>query len=725
MTLLEHALALAEMGFHVFPLAHGGKLPAIKNYPEIATRDPEQIKFWWDEVFFEPNIGISTTKFLETYALVVVDVDEKGKKGSDTLFELELEGFEFPQTLTQVTPTGGQHLIYFHTEPVKQGVDVLGRGLDIRSRGGYIVGEGSIVNGMRYLMDYRGVTQKCPQWIVERCGRAPERDATQTKVLPGIDPERANHRAIHYLQFEAPQSVKGSGGDQTAYRVAARVKDLGVSREDALDLMMDHWFEGSGWEPEKLKAKIDHAYHYGLRPQGDAAPEAHFTPAAPASLESEKAEPTPVQRLNHEFAFVLTGGGHHVLWETTDVNGKFELKHVPEASFHKRFVARKLHFGDRPKALTEIWMTDPERRTFDGIVFKPGQKVDPRFYNLWRGFAVEPRHEELGTPTARKSLNMFLEHAKENVCHGDEGLFDWLIGYFAHLIQKPWEKPLVSLVFRGKKGVGKNALIDRVGHLLGCHYLLSASRRYLVGNFNGHLENCLLFVLDEAFWSGDKQAEGAIKDLITGNHHVIERKGQEAYQVDNCTRVVIIGNEDWLVPATHDERRFAVFDVGDGKKQDRGFFQEMREGMEAGGYSLLLRYLMDVDLSKIEVNAAPKTQGLLDQKLNSLEPFHQFWFSCLEDGRVHGMDFSEGWVTDLNKEGFRTAFRRYFKERNIRGRVPDDRAIGRMFKECLPAVDGSQKKREGSETVYVYRIPDLEGCRAAWAKFIGHEVSWK
>jgi hypothetical protein len=46
-----------------------------------------------------------------------------------------------------------------------------------------------------------------------------------------------------------------------------------------------------------------------------------------------------------------------------------------------------------------------------------------------------------------------------------------------------------------------------------------------------------MFALDEAFWSGDKQAEGTLKDLITGRDHVIEHKGKEPYTVANKTRV--------------------------------------------------------------------------------------------------------------------------------------------------------------------------------------------
>jgi hypothetical protein len=344
-------------------------------------------------------------------------------------------------------------------------------------------------------------------------------------------------------------------------------------------------------------------------------------------------------------------------------------------------------------------MKDKQRRTNDGLVFLPEQVAPPRFYNLWRGFAYTP------APVARHpALDAFLDHAKANLCGGDDALCRWLLAYCAHLIQRPWEKPLVALVFRGAKGTGKNAFIERVGALLGGHFLLTSNRRYLLGNFNGHLENCLLFALDEAFWSGDKQAEGALKDLITGREHVIEHKGKEPYAVANKTRVVIIGNEDWLVPASHDERRFAVFTVGDGRKQDRQFFQDMRVGMEEGGYPHLLRYLLDFDLSGIDLNAAPATRGLAEQKHHTLDPFHQWWFDCLEEGALIGSE-SSAWPLEQNCERFRAAFRRYVKERNIRSRVPEDRAIGRLLKACAPSVLKKRATRTEDGQPYVYVIP--------------------
>jgi len=185
------------------------------------------------------------------------------------------------------------------------------------------------------------------------------------------------------------------------------------------------------------------------------------------------------------------------------------------------------------------------------MVFEPGLDAGARWFNMWRGFAVKPAD----TPD-HPMVERWKEHLLENICGNEKLLADWLTGWFAHLVQKPYEKPLVAVVFRGGKGTGKNALVERVSRLLGGHAMTTSRRRYLVGNFTSHLQRCLLFVLDEAFWSGDKEAEGVVKDLVTGTEHLIELKGKESFTVRNLTRVVVIGNEEWLVPASEDERRW-------------------------------------------------------------------------------------------------------------------------------------------------------------------------
>ena len=697
MTRCDQTLALAREGFHVFPIAAGKKAPPlIADFPNQATTDDEQIREWWLR-WPDANIGISTTRYGDDGALLVVDVDNKGDKhGDHELLRLELEGRGLPDTYCVSTPTGGRHLYYRVSAPVRQGADVLARGLDVRSRGGYVVAAGSVVEAGAYTTEASsdGALVLAPQWLLDACGRAPDRPAAAVPAADGVDAGRAAARVKEFLST-APLALEGDHGDETTFKLICRVKDLGVDADTAEELLSEHWNPRCAppWSDEDLHTKVGNAYKYGVAPVGVAAPEVEFAaPLEAPSVPETNGTLHPFAKLNKEFAFVTAGGGHHILWETTDANGRYKLEHLAAGSFLAKFAPNEMTIGKQTRSIADWWLKDKTRRTYDGLVFLPEQPAPARFYNLWRGFAYTP------APRAEHpALDAFLDHAKTNLCGGDEALYRWLLGYCAHLIQRPWEKPLVALVFRGAKGTGKNAFIERVGALLGGHFLLTSNRRYLLGNFNGHLENCLLFALDEAFWSGDKQAEGALKDLITGREHVIEHKGKEPYAVANKTRVVIIGNEDWLVPASHDERRFAVFTVGDGRKQDRAFFQDMRVGMEVDGYPHLLRYLLDYDLSGIDLNAAPATHGLSEQKHHTLDPFHQWWFDCLEEGALIGSE-SSAWPHEHNCERFRAAFRRYVKERNIRSRVPEDRAIGRLLKASPRACsrNGPPARKTGS-----------------------------
>jgi hypothetical protein len=693
-----------------FPLRRGSKLPAAKGWQEQATRDPAQVAKWRAQ---GKRLGISTSRFGDGEAVVAVDVDmKKGKNGEAEILRLDIEGYELPPTLEQKTLTGGRHLIYRVPAALKQGADVLGPGLDIRSRGGYVV---------EYGLDDTPVAP-CPQWLVDRLGLAPDTEPQAHVVLDGIDTDRALRRATEWLEA-APASVEGEAGDQTAFRVAAKLKDFGLDQVTALDLMLGDWNESNDppWEAEDLAVKVANAYAYGKEPQGAAAPEAAFAPVAKPARTDDGDEPDepghPFDVLNREFAFVKKGA--FVLQETTDEEGRFVTEHLNMAEFHGWHANQPFRAGNaRPRPISECWLEWADRRQYEAVVFAPQQDLGPRWYNMWRGYTVEP-----AATGDHPAVAAFCEHALKNICGGNQEHYAWLMGYFAHMVQRPFEKPLVALVFKGAKGTGKNALVERVGALLGNHFMVADDDRYLTGNFNSHLEANLFLALDEAAWAGDKRAEGRLKGLITGQHHNIERKGKEVYRVRNLTRVAIIGNEDWLVPATQDERRFAVFNVGDGRKQDRAFFERMRLGMEAGGYAHLLRFLQDFPIS--DVNAAPVTAGLAEQKLASLGPQESWWHDCLATGSIAGGDWAGQWPEKVPTNRLRDAFSRWAKQQNIKSRLPKEDAFGKCLAAMTPSFARVRTRpKDPTDTTWSYATPGLDALRAEWDKFIGCEIDW-
>lgn len=710
-TNMHRALALADAGFHVFPLEEGGKLPVIKDFPNRATRDREQIETWWGP---NPNrnIGISTTRYGDDKSLLVIDVDNKhGKNGSQRLVELELDGWDFPTTMEQETPTGGKHLIYTVDHALKQGVNVLGDGLDIRSKGGYIVGPGSRINGARYrlMRDWVNLSTG-PEWLVSRLGRAREAAPLATVVIDGIDPQRAERRGEEMLKA-LPVAMEGER-NHACFVAAAELKDLGCDEATAFGLMLEFWKAEPFPPHEDVEEVVRNAFKYGAEPQGSAAPEAVFEKV------EKSAALSPLDEVNSKYAFIKEGG--FILETRIGKKGLVETLHHDLPKFHAWYSNRPLAMGDKIKPVSKWWMEWEHRRQYEGLVFLPEKDAGPRWYNLWRGFSVAP-----SATSKHFAVEMFLDHMLNNVCGGNKKDFRWFMGWIAHLFQRPWEKARTAPVLKGMKGAGKNAPVEILGALIKLHFLVASNDRYLLSNFNSHFESLLLFVLDEASWAGDKRAEGRLKDLITGSEHIIERKGAEPYKVDNLTRVIIIGNEAWLVPATQDERRFAVFNVGNGRKGDTEFFEKMRLGMEAGGYACLLRYFLDFDLSTVNVNVAPNTRGLIEQKHASLEPVQAWWLDCLETNELVGGDFDGAFPARVPTNRLEEAFKKWARGKNIRSRLPGVKDFFKDIREIAPSFVRKKANPESpADHTYSFFNPGIETLRMDWDRFIGGTHTW-
>lgn len=672
------------MKAYCFPTIPGTKRPAITGWQDAAElREPR------------PGDGVYLGRPGD-HCYVALDLDPKdGKSVERMITEIELRfDVDLVDTLAQNTPRGGRHLIYKAPFALKPSVGQLAPGVDVRSGGSYVV-------------CYETWTKEpapLPDGLLRVIPRFKDRTRLVSNATPvNVEPSRASRRAITYLMSAAPVAVAGEHGNQTTYRVAAMVKDFGVSEADATALLAEYWNPRCEppWSGESLQELVAHAFKYGTEPPGVRAPETKFNPVAD---DGEAKAPDPVEVFNAKHAHLFIKGSDVVLHERPQPDGTVAIDYMPIPSFHRLYAGQNLSIGRRARPLSELWLEWDGRRLFNGVVFKPGGCA-PDEYNLWRGFSYEPA----ATPS-HPAVDMWLEHARENVCQRDEGQLRFLLAYLAQIVQTPGRKPLTSIVFRGGKGTGKNALIERVGALFRNHSLTVADRRYLVGNFNSHLERLLLLVLDEAYWHGDKAAEGVLKGLITGNAHVIERKGAEPYTIDNYTRVVIIGNEEWLVPASRDERRFTVFDVGTGRQKDVAFFRTMREGMERGGYPHLMRFLLDYDIGDVNLDTGLETAALLDQQVASMSAFDSFWTGVLAEGRIG--QFDQGWPTSPVPTA--EFWRMWEKARPNQYAHPTNKmTMGRALR-ALGLVH-TTRKLDGS-VLNAYRLPPLEELRAAWSQ---------
>jgi hypothetical protein len=418
-----------------------------------------------------------------------------------------------------------------------------------------------------------------------------------------------------------------------------------------------------------------------------------------------------VAEINANHALVIIGDKAMIMKE-----GAKSISLLQPSAFKQWFANRYVQVGRKSVPLAKYWLEHPQRRQYEGIVFAPGERpAPPGHYNLWHGFAVEPRAGD---------CSKFLAHVHDNVCQGSERRFKWVIGFFAQLVQQPELKLGTSLALRGRQGVGKTIVGDVIGSLLGSHYVPVAEPRYITGRFNAHLNSCLLLHADEAFWAGDKSAEGKLKDLVTGLKHPIEYKGKEVIWVDNYVRLFVTGNHDWQVPAGFEERRFAVLDVGEEHMQDQPYFAAIEHEMKNGGREALLHYLLNFDLSTVDLRSIPKTRALLDQKIASLSPEQAWWLDILQRGQLPNASKKHG-ANFCTCDALFDSYIKHAEKQGVRRRAIET-ALGMSLRKLVPNIRISRPDAvELRRRPRLYTFPPLEDCRQQFSDLLQQYIRWE
>lgn len=396
-----------------------------------------------------------------------------------------------------------------------------------------------------------------------------------------------------------------------------------------------------------------------------------------------------VEELNAKHAHVMISGKARIINITTDPQNGWQMHDFSTpADFRSRYANRKVKFGSRVRTAAEVWLETPKRRSYNGITFLPGKDAGDHF-NLFQGFAVEP---------AEGDCSLYHEHICNNICSADNELYKYVIHWMADAIQNPSSRPGVALAIRGQQGVGKGVFVNTFSRLFGPHFIQVTQSSHLVGNFNGHQKDKLLVFADEAFWAGNKQAEGVLKGLVIEGTLSIEMKGVDVGKFPNFIRLILATNNDWVVPASAEQRRFVVIDASAARMQDTAYFGAIIHQMENGGFEALMYHLLSSDLEGLNLRKRPQTDALADQKLRSLDSVATWLYGCLNNGGIEEAETSSSTYFHEWPETYKTirmynAYLEYCKR--VRQNHPvRDTVFGKSLTKCLPSIS---KRREGDE----------------------------
>lgn len=249
---LDHALRYASLGWAVLPLyslsagrctcgAADCKSPGKHPHRELvphgvhnASTDPVRIREWWARVP-DANVGIATGA---ASGFDVLDVDPRNG-GDDTLADLQRDQGKLPDTALQLTGGQGYHYLFRHDPELR--LRSPGRGLDVKSTGGYIVAEPSThVSGGHYAWEGSAdptdghPIADAPAWLA---APAPMRAAASGPTGTGyLDPQRIEDLRAALAHLDASDYQVWIGVGQALHSTAA---------PEAFDLW-DVWSQGAG-----------------------------------------------------------------------------------------------------------------------------------------------------------------------------------------------------------------------------------------------------------------------------------------------------------------------------------------------------------------------------------------------------------------------------------------------------------------------------------------------
>lgn len=492
---------------------------------------------------------------------------------------------------------------------------------------------------------------------------------------------------------------------------------------EAVHLMRERgWTEGAGF-----LAKLD---FFGLPVNDNSMP--GKPPRAPKVAPADLPGSADALAAMNEWCAVAKVGGSAVVAMFGETGTVPSL--MSKQAFFDLMAPQKLVGSDgRRVPIAPAWFGWSLRRTFlGGVRMLPqgingeGLAVPADTLNTWMGFVSSPAEADgSGWATIRAYL-------LDLVCAGDRQLCAWLLNWLAHLVQFPHEKPGTALILKGPQGAGKTTLTDLLRAVFHPAHVVSADRPdALLGKFNAHLREALVVIADEAVFAGDPAANNRLKAFVTDGTITVEQKGIDSASVPSFHRLVMTSNEDHVIRAETDARRWAVFDVSGARVGDAAYFRGLHAVLRPDHAEVraFLRDLAGMTVDRDGVRRAPTTGGLIGQIVQSLPAPQQWLYETLRDALPaakpvtpqnaatavpHDPDFRGGggeWHTYATREALTQSFDKWTAGRRYLRGVSTN-ALGNLLKLFGPAVqvrgaDGSRRR--------VVRLGTLAEARAAFA----------
>jgi hypothetical protein len=654
---LPFALEYIKRGFKIFPLFYVlksggcscrkvgckrvGKHPTTRNGVSDATDDEATVRQWWTESPYA-NIGLATGHG----GLIVVDEDAGTDKktglpkvGPASLRALVEPNAALPDTLIANTGGGGRHLYFLSTKEIKNSQDVVGKHIDVRGYGGYVIlPPSNHESGKKYSWktDISTKIADMPEWFEKLAIKG------EINALDDIDEKQAallaKHSTANPQNFTPDQLVKllefipaDCDRDQWWQIGAALKKELGDDRGWKV------WDEWSKKAPEKYDVKTAAVQWHSFVDKGlTGGTIFHF--AKENGFGGFDTEAAKDPEIVDQRVWIIS------------IKRFVEMKRLIEWD-KEQFDSYYSPLFARGKPSEHVLKNAEFKRVF-GCTYWPKREQfvteinGQDCLNYWRPSDVKP---------APGNVSKFLEHVAYLFPDGDEG--DILLDYLAFQVQHPGEKVHWAVLIEGDQGNGKSYFATVMRMVLGAHNVRILASERLHETFTEWQRNKQLIVVEEMMAKQRLELMNKLKPMITEDWCIIREMYRPAYEQPNRFNFLFFTNHRDALLIENTDRRYCILKTEAPPHPDRNAYYGPLFDWTRNNAGAIAHYLGHRPLGDFKPKAhAPMTAGKRALILQSMNPLKQFIHQ-----RVEAREFPCHWdllttsvlIEALEKENLR------------------------------------------------------------------------
>lgn len=303
----------------------------------------------------------------------------------------------------------------------------------------------------------------------------------------------------------------------------------------------------------------------------------------------------------------------------------FSLEHANEAFNHLLVDDEK-----QPLFITH-WRKDPKRRIVENLVMK--EEVDDDEFSVFRGLYHKTLQLEVDVADRQMYEAHFLDLMKA-VCGDDDTTFQYVLRWFANMIQNPLSAPVgTALMFYSRvQGTGKDTLLkiimSVIGHLHSAHHSgTSFWEKHSTKSSSAIFE----YVEDVGLDYLTEKNIGSFRNLLTSPLRTYNPKGEKPFDVDNKIHHAFSTNFVFKLDDT--DRR--IFPISASTRLVHQDWTKVYELINRPEYIQTIGQMLEtLPLAQWKVRPLPETALRTNIKEVSLSSEQRF-IETLENGSVH------------------------------------------------------------------------------------------